>query len=85
MAPRQTQQRSQTKRFFICNQQGHLAKQCPQQRKGRPVKAHVQLESNRKTTRPATYCIPQEDEHDVLSVAKGKVADLKRQLQAAEL
>ena len=81
----QTQQRSQPKRCFICNQQGHLAKQCPQQRRGRPVEAQVPSEGNRKNTRSATYCITQADEHDELSVAKGKVADLKRQLQTAEL
>ena len=85
MAPWQTQQRSQPKRCFICNQQGHLAKQCPQQRRGRPVEAQVPSEGNRKNTRSATYCITQADKHDELSVAKGKVADLKRQLQTAEL
>ena len=35
MASRQIQQRSLTKRCFICNQQGHLVKQCPQQRRGK--------------------------------------------------
>ena len=36
-------------------------------------------------TRSVTHCITQADEQDVLSAAKGKVADLKRQLQTVEL
>ena len=83
--PRQPQQHNQVRRCFICNQQGHLAKQCPQQRRGRPMEAQGQPEGNRKNTRPVTHCITQADEQDTLSAAKGKVADLKRQLQTAEL
>ena len=83
--PRQPQQRSQARRCFICNQQGHLAKQCPQQRRGKPMEAQGQPEGNRRNTRPVTHCITQADEQDNLSAAKGKVADLKRQLQTAEL
>ena len=45
----------------------------------------MQSEGNRKNTRPPTDCITQANEHYVLSVAKGKVVDLKRQLQTAEL
>ena len=49
------------------------------------MQVQMQSEGYRKSIRPATNCITQADEHDVLSVAKGKVADLKRQLQTAEL
>ena len=39
---RQPQQRGQVKRCFICNQQSHLAKQCPQQQRGRPMESQEQ-------------------------------------------
>ena len=49
------------------------------------MEAQGQPEGNRKNTSPVTNCITQADEQDTLSAAKGKVADLKRQLQIAEL
>ena len=81
---RQPQQRGQVKRCFICNQQSHLAKQCPQQQRGRPMESQEQSQANRGNTIPITNCITPAKE-GTLSVAKEKVTDLKKQLQTAEL
>ena len=69
----------------MCAKVGHLAKDCPQQRRGKPVgsRGHQQKSQQQSGTtfgNGANHHVTSE-----LSEVQGKVASLRKELQAAEM
>ena len=69
---------------FVCGQGGHLKRQCPQLRRGKPVEA--QGATGRNTgNRTTTNHLTGQDQEEELNQAQLKVEQLRKELQSAEL
>ena len=66
---------------FVCSKVGHLAKDCPLQKRQRPVESQGRQQQQLSLYQSrGTHHVTSE-----LSKAQGKVANLRKELQAAEL
>ena len=71
-------------RCFVCGQKGHLKKQCPQLRQGKPVKLQGSARRNTNNRMTTNHQIGWDHEEE-LNQAQLKVEQLRKELQSAEL
>ena len=72
------------RRCFVCGQGGHLKKQCPQLRCGKPIESQGSTGRN-TNNRTTTNHLTGRDHEEELSQAQLKVEQLQKELQSAEL
>ena len=72
------------RRCFVCGQGGHLKRQCPQLRRGKPIESQGSTGRN-TNNRTTTNHLTGRDHEEELSQTQLKVEQLPKELQSAEL
>ena len=70
------------RRCYVCGQLGHLKKQCPQLRRGKPVESRGQNHRNGSYHATTNY-VKGQDHTKQLSEAQQKVSQLRKELHSA--